>query len=224
MTALVTDEMLDEMAVAGTAARMPRRRSQKRARERADRLLLGAPVVATDPDRIRDYHDAIVETFGAARRAALRPALDCAPWRLDHLLHGRDPQDPDGRCTLARLVGDQERARPRGGDGRGPRPAPQAPAAAPLATPRPAGGGGAGCKPPPCPQTTVVRPARPAPVYARRAETERRPCADRPISFGRRLYCRTARESRCIPTLRFTRWSALSTVFVSHSSRSATSS
>ena len=33
----------------------------------------------------------------------------------------------------------------------------------------PAGGGGAGCKPPPCPQTTVVRPARTAPVYARRA-------------------------------------------------------
>ena len=33
-----------------------------------------------------------------------------------------------------------------------------------------------------------------------------------------------ARESRCIPTFRFTRWSALSTVLVSHSSRSATSS
>jgi hypothetical protein len=34
----------------------------------------------------------------------------------------------------------------------------------------PAGGGGAGCKPLPCPQTTIVRPARTAPIYARRAE------------------------------------------------------
>jgi hypothetical protein len=29
-----------------------------------DRVLLGAPVVATDPARIRDYHAAILETFG----------------------------------------------------------------------------------------------------------------------------------------------------------------
>ena len=63
MTALVTDEMLDVMAVAGTpdecrealAARAPS----------ADRLLLGAPVVATDEDRIRKYHDAILDTFGS---------------------------------------------------------------------------------------------------------------------------------------------------------------
>ena len=34
----------------------------------------------------------------------------------------------------------------------------------------------------------------------------------------------TARESRCAPTLRFTRWSALSTVLVSQSSRSAMTS
>lgn len=62
MTALVTDEMLDEMAVAGAAADC-RTALQKR-EAAADRLLLGAPVVATDPDRIRDYHDAILETFG----------------------------------------------------------------------------------------------------------------------------------------------------------------
>jgi probable F420-dependent oxidoreductase len=64
MTALVTDEMLDEMAVAGAAADC-RAALQKRAAS-ADRMLLGAPVVATDPDRIRDYHDAILETFGSA--------------------------------------------------------------------------------------------------------------------------------------------------------------
>jgi alkanesulfonate monooxygenase SsuD/methylene tetrahydromethanopterin reductase-like flavin-dependent oxidoreductase (luciferase family) len=62
MTALVTDEMLDEMAVAGATADC-RRALQKRDAA-ADRLLLGAPVVATDPDRIRDYHDAILDTFG----------------------------------------------------------------------------------------------------------------------------------------------------------------
>jgi probable F420-dependent oxidoreductase len=64
MTALVTDEMLDEMAVAGTAADC-RTALQKRAAS-ADRMLLGAPVVATDPARIRDYHDTILETFGSA--------------------------------------------------------------------------------------------------------------------------------------------------------------
>jgi probable F420-dependent oxidoreductase len=62
MTALVTDEMLDEMAVAGTPDEC-RAALEKRAPS-ADRLLLGAPVVATDADRIRAYHDAIVETFG----------------------------------------------------------------------------------------------------------------------------------------------------------------
>ncbi len=29
----------------------------------ADRLLLGAPVVATDAGRIAEYHDALIETF-----------------------------------------------------------------------------------------------------------------------------------------------------------------
>jgi hypothetical protein len=38
----------------------------------------------------------------------------------------------------------------------------------PRRGPRPTGG--AECKPPPCPQTTIVRPDRAAPVYARRAE------------------------------------------------------
>jgi probable F420-dependent oxidoreductase len=61
MTALVPDEMLDEMAVAGTPAEC--RAGLERRAAAADRLLLGAPVVATDPDRIRDYHDALVDTF-----------------------------------------------------------------------------------------------------------------------------------------------------------------
>jgi probable F420-dependent oxidoreductase len=61
MTALVTDEMLDEMAVAGTPDEC-RAALEGRAAS-AERLLLGAPVVATDPDRIRAYHDAIVETL-----------------------------------------------------------------------------------------------------------------------------------------------------------------
>jgi probable F420-dependent oxidoreductase len=62
MTALVTDEMLDAMAVAGTPEEC-RQRVAERAKS-VDRLLLGAPVVATDPGRIREYHDAIVDTFG----------------------------------------------------------------------------------------------------------------------------------------------------------------
>jgi alkanesulfonate monooxygenase SsuD/methylene tetrahydromethanopterin reductase-like flavin-dependent oxidoreductase (luciferase family) len=62
MTALVTDEMLAEMAVAGTPDEC--RAALEQRAQAADRLLLGAPVVATDPDRIRAYHDAIVETFG----------------------------------------------------------------------------------------------------------------------------------------------------------------
>lgn len=62
MTALVTDEMLAAMAVAGTAEQC-RDQLQERAAS-ADRLLLGAPVVATDPERIREYHAAILETFG----------------------------------------------------------------------------------------------------------------------------------------------------------------
>jgi alkanesulfonate monooxygenase SsuD/methylene tetrahydromethanopterin reductase-like flavin-dependent oxidoreductase (luciferase family) len=62
MTALVSDEMLDAMAVAGTPDEC-RAALQDRTRS-ADRLLLGAPVVATDPDRIRAYHEAILDTFG----------------------------------------------------------------------------------------------------------------------------------------------------------------
>jgi probable F420-dependent oxidoreductase len=66
MTALVTDEMLDTMAVAGTPSECRERVSERA--ESVERLLLGAPVVATDPARIREYHDAIVETFGSADR------------------------------------------------------------------------------------------------------------------------------------------------------------
>ena len=61
MTALVPDEMLDEMAVAGTPAEC--RAGLERRAAAADRLLLGAPVVATDPGRIREYHDALLNTF-----------------------------------------------------------------------------------------------------------------------------------------------------------------
>jgi alkanesulfonate monooxygenase SsuD/methylene tetrahydromethanopterin reductase-like flavin-dependent oxidoreductase (luciferase family) len=61
MTALVTEEMVDEMAVAGTQDEC--RAALERRAASAERMLLGAPVVATDPDRIRAYHDSIVETF-----------------------------------------------------------------------------------------------------------------------------------------------------------------
>ena len=64
MTALVTDEMLDAMAVAGTPDECRERVAERAAS--VDRLLLGAPVVATDQGRIREYHDALVETFGAS--------------------------------------------------------------------------------------------------------------------------------------------------------------
>ena len=62
MTALVTDEMLDTMAVAGPPAECRERVSERAAA--VDRVLVGAPVVATDADRIRAYHDAILETLG----------------------------------------------------------------------------------------------------------------------------------------------------------------
>jgi alkanesulfonate monooxygenase SsuD/methylene tetrahydromethanopterin reductase-like flavin-dependent oxidoreductase (luciferase family) len=62
MTALVTDEMLDTMAVAGAPAECRERVADHAAR--VDRVLIGAPVVATDPGRIRTYHEAIVETLG----------------------------------------------------------------------------------------------------------------------------------------------------------------
>jgi probable F420-dependent oxidoreductase len=62
MTALVTDEMLETMAVAGTPAECRERVAERAAS--VDRLLLGAPVVATDPGLMTTYHDAIVETFG----------------------------------------------------------------------------------------------------------------------------------------------------------------
>ena len=62
MTALVSDEMLEVMGVAGGAEDC---RDQLAARaSSADRLLLGAPVVATDPGALRDYHRALLETFG----------------------------------------------------------------------------------------------------------------------------------------------------------------
>jgi probable F420-dependent oxidoreductase len=62
MTALVTDEMLDTMAVAGTPDECRERLSARAAS--VDRVLLGAPVVATDQGRIREYHNALIETFG----------------------------------------------------------------------------------------------------------------------------------------------------------------
>lgn len=66
MTSLVTDEMLDVMAVAGTPDEC-RERVAERGKS-VERLLLGAPVVATDPSRIREYHEAIVDTFGTPDR------------------------------------------------------------------------------------------------------------------------------------------------------------
>ena len=61
MTALVTDQMLEVMGLAGTADEC-RQGLAERARS-SDRQLLGAPVVATDPARVRQYHDAILDVF-----------------------------------------------------------------------------------------------------------------------------------------------------------------
>ncbi len=64
MTALVTDEMLEAMGVAGGPEEC-RTQLEERARS-SDRVLLGAPVVATDEGRVRTYHDAILDTFGTS--------------------------------------------------------------------------------------------------------------------------------------------------------------
>jgi probable F420-dependent oxidoreductase len=62
MTALVTDEMLEVMSVAGDLQEC---RDQLAARpSSAERVLLGAPVVATDTGRLREYHRALLEAFG----------------------------------------------------------------------------------------------------------------------------------------------------------------
>jgi probable F420-dependent oxidoreductase len=62
MTALVTDDMLEVMGVAGGVEDC---RDQLAARaSSADRLLLGAPVVATDPGRLSEYHRGLLEAFG----------------------------------------------------------------------------------------------------------------------------------------------------------------
>jgi probable F420-dependent oxidoreductase len=66
MTALVTDEMLAVMGVAGTPDEC-RDQLAERADE-VDRQLLGAPVVATDPGRVREYHAAILSAFATAQR------------------------------------------------------------------------------------------------------------------------------------------------------------
>jgi probable F420-dependent oxidoreductase len=71
MTALVTDEMLAVMGVAGTAEDC-RDQLAERARS-SDRLLLGAPVVATDQALVREYHDAILDTFGDTAAGRSRP-------------------------------------------------------------------------------------------------------------------------------------------------------
>ena len=76
MTALVTDEMLDEMAVAGDAGRMPGRALAAPGRERRAAAARRARSWRRTPAASRAYHDAIVETFGAERRAGgarLRP-------------------------------------------------------------------------------------------------------------------------------------------------------
>jgi probable F420-dependent oxidoreductase len=62
MTALVTDEMLEVMGIAGDVQEC---RDQLASRpSSADRVLLGAPVVATDTGRLREYHRALLEAFG----------------------------------------------------------------------------------------------------------------------------------------------------------------
>jgi probable F420-dependent oxidoreductase len=62
MTALVSDDMLEVMGVAGGVEDC---RDQLAARApSADRLLLGAPMVATDPGALRHYHRVLLEAFG----------------------------------------------------------------------------------------------------------------------------------------------------------------
>lgn len=65
MAECVTDEMLLTMAVAGTADECREQLSTRAGS--AERLLLGAPVIATGSDRIREYHDAILDTFRSAQ-------------------------------------------------------------------------------------------------------------------------------------------------------------
>jgi probable F420-dependent oxidoreductase len=69
MTELVSDDLIDAMSVAGTPEQCRQKLAQRA--QSADLLLLGAPVVATDPDALRDYHSAIVETFGSRAGLAL---------------------------------------------------------------------------------------------------------------------------------------------------------
>jgi alkanesulfonate monooxygenase SsuD/methylene tetrahydromethanopterin reductase-like flavin-dependent oxidoreductase (luciferase family) len=68
MTELVTDELIDAMSIAGTPAECRARLAERAAG--GDLLMLGAPVVATDPDALRDYHSAIVELVGSAVEAS----------------------------------------------------------------------------------------------------------------------------------------------------------
>jgi probable F420-dependent oxidoreductase len=68
MTALVSDEMLTAMGVAGSPQEC-REQLAERAPS-AERLLLGAPIVATEPGRARAYHEALVDTFGRSRSQA----------------------------------------------------------------------------------------------------------------------------------------------------------
>jgi probable F420-dependent oxidoreductase len=68
MTELVDDETIDAMALAGSADECRDRLADRS--ESADLLLLGAPVVLTDPGALREYHAALVETFAPSRISA----------------------------------------------------------------------------------------------------------------------------------------------------------
>ena len=198
----------------------------------ADRLLLGAPVVATDPDADpglprRDRGDrsapAGADLISAARGARLGAPME--GWTIFYMVVILKIPMVAALWLVWWAIKNEPTPEEETGEDRGPRrKLPPLPA---LATP---GSRRAGAAPGASRRRARRRRSCGPPARRRSTRAARRTrCSGRSASGStgsrtRRLYCRTARESRCIPTLRLTRWSALSTVFVSHSSRSATSS
>ena len=126
MTALVTDEMLDEMAVAGS----PRNAGEQLAERRAQSVGPSAAGRAGCGHRPGPYARLPRRDRGDVRPAESRSlaargaTLSSARGRLDSLLHDGDPEDPAAGGPLADLVGDQAEPEPeqeRRGEHRGPR-------------------------------------------------------------------------------------------------------
>ena len=115
---------------------------------------------------------------------------------------------------------------PSGGEDRGPRR--KLPPRPPRWPRRGPAGGGAGCKRRLSAGSSATLAHRlrdrAAQLVGSRQSRDARACLPTANCRLPTAYCSTARSSRCIPTLRFTRCRALSTVFVSQPRRSATSS